>query len=292
MDGDGPRNVVEFKNTGDNTAAGTSFYPLFAQDLGTMKAGDSKFFNINVNYAGQDVAPSDITVKISVDQTALDRFNTENGTDYVIPPASVISFPTTLVIKKGQRVATDSAKVTLSDDFDFDEAYALPLKIESVSPSHTISGNFGAAMYSLAVRNQFDGIYTVTGSFDYLPNPDFGGAYPKTIALITAGASKCYYRDMDYDLTGYIFDAGGGASYFGNWDPLFTIDASGNVTDVGNFLSDPAPRSRHSTLDTDTPGAVNKYDLNSKSMDVNYYFWSAGAIVGKVHEVYTYQGPR
>lgn len=294
MDGDGPRNVVEFKNTGSNTAAGTSFYPLFTQDLGSMQPGESKSFNINVSYSGADVAPSDITVQLEVDQTSLDRFNKENGTDYVIPPASVFTLPPSFVIKKGQRVATDSAKVTLSPDFNFDDAYALPLKIKSVNPSHTVSANFGSAMYGLTIRNQFDGVYTVTGTFSYSLNPAFTGAYPKKLYLVTAGAAKNAYFDptLNGGAYGYLFNTGTGGSYFGNWAPSFTFDASGNVTSVGNFLSDPAPRNRHSSLDTDTPGAINKYDLNTKSLDVNYYFWSAGAIVGKIHEVWTYVGPR
>lgn len=166
IEGDGLRNIIEFKNTGDNDASFTdSYYPLYTIDLGSMNAGESKPFNVNLSYSGANVAPSDITVQLEVDQTALDRFNEENETDYVIPPASVYNFPASVVIKKGERLSTQEVKVNLSPDYDFDDAYALPLRIKSVSPSLPISSNFGAAMYSLNIRNSYDGVYSCVAGF-------------------------------------------------------------------------------------------------------------------------------
>lgn len=291
LDGPGPRNVVEFKNTGSNSAGVSSFYPLYTLDMGVVEAGDSKFFNVNVSYSGANVAPTDLTVQLEVDQAALDRFNQENETDYVIPPSDVFTFPTTFVIKKGERMKTDSMKINIANDFDFSASYAIPLKIKSVSPSETISGNFGAAIYAVTVRNQFDGVYEVTGEFSS-PNPSWSGDYPKEVTLISTGASSCAYFDGDLGGFGYVFYTGTGYSYFGNWCPQFTFDANGNVIKVDNYLKDPAPRSRTSTLDTTTPGAINKFDLNTRTMDVNYDFWSAGSILGKIHEVFKYKGPR
>jgi hypothetical protein len=294
LDGDGPRNVVEFKNTGSNSAAGTSFYPLYSQDLGSMQAGQSKSFNINVSYSGEDVAPSDITVELEVDQTALDRFNTENGTDYVTPPSSVCSYPTSLVIKKGQRVSTDSAKITLSADFDFDAAYALPLRIKSVSPSHTISANFGAAVYAFTLRNQYDGHYTVTGTMVDFASPGLQGRYPMDVYLITTGSNSVVMQDNAIGSPSHSIDNGGGLSYYGSFAPKLIFDPSGNGTiiSVVNYFGQPAGNGRSAEID---PSGANKINLSDMSIDVNYWMNQPSVIVPhrtSFTEHFTYVGPR
>src|SRR5687768_10533166 len=95
--------VIEFANTGNNVAGSTSTYPRFHTDLGTVKTGQSVKFNVNVNYAGAETAPEDITVNIAVDPGLLAKFNTENGTNYVAPPAAIYTLPSTATIKKGER---------------------------------------------------------------------------------------------------------------------------------------------------------------------------------------------
>lgn len=292
LDGDGPRNVVEFKNTGSNTAAGSSFYPLYSLDMGSMKPGEFKSFNINVSYSGEDVAPSDITVELAVDQTALDRFNTENGTDYIVPPASVCSYPTTLVIKKGQRVSTDSAKVTLSPDFDFDAAYALPLSIKSVNPSHTISGNFGSAMYAFTLRNQYDGHYTVTGTMVDYANPGLTGNYPMDVYLVTTGSNSVVMYDNAVSNYAHSISSGGALSYYGSFAPKFFFDASGTITSVVNFYGQPSGNGRSGELD---PSGINKINLSTLSMDVNYWMNQPAVLAPhrtSFSEHITYVGPR
>src|SRR5918993_1208249 len=87
--------VIEFANTGNNVAGSTSTYPRFNTDLGSVKTGETVKFNVNVNYAGAETAPNDITVNISLDPALLAKFNTENGTNYVAPPAAIFTLPTT-----------------------------------------------------------------------------------------------------------------------------------------------------------------------------------------------------
>lgn len=294
LDGDGPRNVVEFKNTFSNSAASTSFYPLYSLDFGIMQVGESKSFNINVSYSGQDVAPSDITVTLEVDQTALDRFNTENGTDYVAPPSSVCNYPTSFVIKKGQRVSTDSAKVTLSDDFDFDNAYALPLRIKSVSPSHTISANFGAAMYSFSLRNKYDGHYKVTGTMVDYSSASLGGRYPMDVYLITTGSNSVAMYDNVTKGYAHSILSGTSTSSYGSYSPKFIFDPSGDGTiiNVTNYYGQPSGNGRSGELD---PSGTNKMNLTDMSMDVNY--WMNQPSVIAPHRVsfiehFTYIGPR
>ena len=87
-------NVIEIANTGDNLT--NTGVPGFYSDLGVVAAGASKSININVHYTGPGNAPEDITVTLSSDAATLATYNKENGVSKVVPPSSVISFPTSV----------------------------------------------------------------------------------------------------------------------------------------------------------------------------------------------------
>ncbi len=229
--------VIEFANTEDNKATASSQYPRFNIDLGVLEAGDTANFNINVNYAGADVAPEDITLNLVLDENALSNYNDQDGTEYETPPTSVYKFPASVIIKKGTRSAQIKATITISPDFDFNVNYALPIKIASVS-SGTISGNFGTAIYSFAARNQYDGVYSVTGTFsDLTIGPAATATYPRDIELTTYGGNSVAYYDpnLNSGTYGYSFKNAGSGSYYGNFAPVFTFDESGKVTSVTNY---------------------------------------------------------
>lgn len=153
--------VIAFGNTENNVAASSSTYPGFYSDLGTLATGASKTFNVIVQYDGAGDAPSDITVNLALDNALLTKYNTENGTSYVVPPTAVYSIPSTLTIKKGTRTASAEAKITNNSSFDFNKAYAIPVTIASTSNNAPVSANFGKAVYSFGVRNIYDGVYSV-----------------------------------------------------------------------------------------------------------------------------------
>lgn len=261
LDGDGPRNIIEFKNTGSNNATSTSFYPLYNQDLGSMTQGESKNFNINVGYSGENVAPSDITLTLALDQNALDRFNKENGTNYTIPPSDVFTFPASIVIKKGTRVTTDSAKVTLTANFDFNASYAIPLQITKASMG-VISANFGSAVYSINIRNSYDGVYSsVAGTVQRYSSP----TTPTADALSGSMAGN---PDVTLTTVGpYTVEIGnlrwaGGTSGIAGIDHLqATVDPATNkvtMKALGN-----------ATL-ADIPGKQNSYDPATKTYTLNF----------------------
>lgn len=270
IQGDGPRNIIEFKNTGDNDASFTdSFYPLYTIDLGSMDQGESKPFNVNLSYSGANVAPSDITIQLEIDQSALDRFNDENETDFIIPPTTVYSFPPTVVIKKGERVTTQEVKVNLTSDYDFNDAYVLPLRIKSVSPTLPISANFGAAMYSLNIRNSYDGIYScVTGFIQRYSAPGVptvGDALNGSMAgnpdvtLRTVGAYTVEISNLQWHGGGGI---GGINNLRATVDPVtheVTMKSLGNPTLAS------------------TPGLQNTYDPATKTFTLNFDWNPAGA---------------
>jgi len=294
--------VTEFANTGtpaDLPSDGAAV--RYAIDLGSLKAGDTTSFNINVDYAGANMAPSDIKVVVDVDQSLLATFNSAHAADeanYEMALTGLIqsTFPITLTIPKGQQFAQAKVNVKLPSDYDFNAAYALPLKISSTSTGE-ISGNFGTAIYSLNVRNIYDGRFTVTGTMVDLTNATFLASYPKTIDLVTTGAFTNAYWDKDLNggYYGYKFNAAGSGSYFGNFDPVFKFDADGTVVSVANYYGDASSNSsgRDAGLD---PSGVNKLTFDEdgvpKELNVSYYMYQGGAIRLKVTEKFVYQEPR
>ncbi len=294
-------NVTEFGNTGSvATAPSAGAAPRFAIDLGSLKTGDTASFKVNVNYAGDEMAPQDISVAVDIDESLLATYNDAHSVDdanYVAPPTSLFktSFPITLVIPKGQQMAQTTIEVQLTSDYDFNAAYALPLKIASTSVGE-VSGNFGTALYSLNVRNIYDGRYHVTGTFVDVTSPLFTASYPKTIDLVTTGATANAYYDpnLNSGTYGYSFSNNGAGSYFGNFGPVFHFDGEGNVTSVSNY-SGYAGNSQARDAQID-PSGVNKISFNAdgtpKEINVSYYLMQGGSVKAKITEKFEYIEPR
>lgn len=282
-------NVVELNNTGDNiTSSGIAGY---YSDLGAVAAGASKTFNINVHYTGPGTAPEDIVVTLASDQATLTTYNTTNGTSKVIPPSTVVSFPSSVTIKKGTNQTTVSATITVSPDFNFNAAYGLPIKITAVSKG-TISGNYAASVYSFGVRNVYDGSFNVTGSLVDAASSAITGKYPFAAYLVTSGASTV--RLYDRVIGGYYHCilSGGSLSYYGAFGLEFTINSSNRVTSVVNIYGQPSSNGRSAELD---PSGVNTWDPATKTLKVKYWMNQPSVIAGHrvtIDETYTYVGVR
>ncbi len=282
-------NVIELANTGDNiTSSGIAGY---YSDLGSVAAGASKTFNINVHYTGPGVAPEDITVTLATDAQTLATYNTTNGTNKVIPPASVASFPTTVVIKKGTSQTTIVGTVTVSPDFNFNAAYGIPVKVTAVSKG-IISGNYAASVYSFGVRNIYDGAYTVNGTLVDAASGSIKGNYPLSAGLVTSGANTV--KLFDNVIGGYYHSilSGTSLSYYGAFGLEFTIDANNKVTKVVNVYGQPSSNGRSATLD---PSGVNTWDPTTKTLKVKYWMDQPSVIAGHrtaFDETYTYTGVR
>ena len=283
-------NVVELANTGDNvTSSGIQGY---YSDLGSVAAGASKSFNINVHRTGPGNATKDVVVTLALSQASLDAYNAKNGTNKTIPPSSVFSFPTTVTIKAGTNQTTVEGKVTVSPEFNFNAAYGVPVKVSAVSAGEVISGNYADAVYSFGVRNIYDGAYTGMGTMVDAANSGITGRYPLKAGLVTSGANTV--RLYDYAIGGIYHSilSGGSTSYYGAFGVEFNIDASNKVTSVINVYGQPASNGRSAELD---PSGVNTWDPTSKTLKVKYWMNQPSVIAGHrvaFDEVYTYNGVR
>lgn len=287
--------VVGFGNTGDNVASASSTYPGFYADLGALANGASTTFNINVQYDGAGDAPGDITVNLTLDNALLNKYNTENGTSYSVPPTAVYTMPTSLIIKKGTRTAQGQVKITNNSSFDFNAAYGIPLSISTASGSAPISANFGKAVYSFGVRNIYDGHYRVTANSPMVDAANGGltGAYPLDVDLVTVGANSVVMVDNAIGVPSHSIKSGASLSYYGSFAPVLNFDPSGNgtIVSVTNYYGQPAGNGRSAELD---PSGVNKRAAN-KNIQVKYWMNQPSVITPhrtSFDETFTYLGNR
>ncbi|MES1216897.1 MAG: DUF1735 domain-containing protein [Bacteroidota bacterium] len=290
-------NIVQFSNTGNNSAAVSSKYPNFYTDLGSLAEGSTAEFNLNISYSGSGTAPEDITVNLVVDNDLLTLFNTQNGTSYVIPPTSVYSVPASVVIKKGTRTTQAKATVTRSADYDFGEAYAIPLSISSAS-SGIISDNFGKSVYSFGVRNQFDGDYAMdiksTGwaAYGIADGPTL--TWPTNIGLVTTGANTLiiadYARSGDALQPAFTSD-NESVTAFGATSPQFTIDPTTYAVSVINTSADDG-RGRTLSNDPAAGPTDNIYDPATKTIHALYIMKQTGRVDQHFAVTFTFVAPR
>ncbi|GGG91105.1 hypothetical protein GCM10007415_27110 [Parapedobacter pyrenivorans] len=157
-------NIVEFYNETAPVSGTTDPYIVYIPK--TLERVEEEVFTATVSYSGAETAPQDITIQLS---PAADAAAT-GGYDQL--PSSVYEMPGSVVIKKGEKRAQFSIKVKPLE-FDPDSDNALAISIASASFG-TVSGNFGTVIFSLPVKNPYDGVYRYQTSANtaLIPNQD------------------------------------------------------------------------------------------------------------------------
>jgi hypothetical protein len=223
----GTNNVVEFQNTSVPVSY-TSPFPQY--DNGVTMSNDTGSFPVNLNYTGAILnTPQDIKITLALNQTALDTFNSQEGTSYVIPPADTYTLTTSVTIVKGTRQVSFSIAVnTAPADYDYTASYAIPLTIASASYG-VISSNFGTAIYTFVANNAWTGTYKTTG---YFFHPSTPRALNASYAVTTAGQFSNTFPFGD-------LPAGGNPYYFTVTIPT-SAGALTNYIAAGNTPAAPA----------------------------------------------------
>lgn len=268
--------LVYFQDNGGADGSGTGYatsattpFPLYAFGGLTM-VNDTAGFNAIVIYGPNGPASQDISVNLVVDPTIVDSFNDVNGSSYVVPDASIYSFPSSVVIKKGQTQAYAHVTIKLSSSFDFNASYALPLKIASVSYG-SVSSNFGSELNTFGARNQYDGTYSFKGytlrAGDGTKTGNFTG---QTMVLQTYSANSVIFGSLQVwaDLTGV------GIGY-----PILTVNSDNSVTVTSSGGA------------ANTPGYNSHYNPSSKTFYVSFT-WGAGPTSRLATDTISYTGPR
>ena len=187
-------NVLEFKNFTIPVSAATDKYVTYIPK--TLENIPSDEFESGITWAGpEEYAPEDIVIQLEANPAAA----TEAGYD---PLASgLYEFPSSVTLKKGEHFTQFKIKV-YPDKFDGDLDNALALTIKSASFG-TISGNIGTVIYSLPVKNPYDGVYRYQSAptQTLLPNQDVEvelRTISGTRSRLAPGLVGYYSNQVDY----------------------------------------------------------------------------------------------
>jgi len=235
-----------------------------------------------------------ITVKVALDATLLDDYNAANGTSFVELPAGSYTLSedlNNLTFAPGEFAKSISITVDKSQ-LDLSQQYALGLTIVDASGGAMISEGLRSAIYSIGVKNEYDGRYRLDGAF-YHPTQSPGyDPFTIEVEMHTSGPNsvKIYIPDFAGYYAPGLF--AGVLNAFGLQEPEFTIDPVTNAVTVQNA----APGAV--TFYTMGPGYNSHYDPATKTIYARWgYNYSPGPVFNPAANrewtyVLTYLGPR
>lgn len=148
-------NLVMFQDNGGASAGGAGYgtttapYPLYNFPLTLYN--DTAGFAAIIIYGPNGNAPTDITVNLAIDTSALSVFNAYNFTNLIAPDPSTYTFPASVTIAKGTNLAYARVTVNGNSTPISGANYAIPLMITSVS-SGSFSSNFGVEINAFSVQ--------------------------------------------------------------------------------------------------------------------------------------------
>ncbi len=179
---DGVQQLVEI----GLTATSTSNFLTLVFDNSNV---DTTFNLVPVNLASAAPAGEDIRVTLVQDNTILDAYNAENGTNFLPPPATAYTVENqggVVVIPKGSN--TGYLRITLKPSALLGAEYAFAYRISSVANTGvTVSSNLRTGIVSIPIRNDYEGEYYSEGFFSHptAPRAFEGEKYLSTINSTT-----------------------------------------------------------------------------------------------------------
>lgn len=242
------------------------------------KAGEQSINLFQVAYDYVNPAAEDIQVTLQKNDAAV---TAADATLTLLPNSAVNLAASSVFIPKGQRVSgTFQLKINTSS-LDPKKAYGLAFTIASTSkPSIGIPANLKTVIYKIALKNKYDGYYTVTGTMTDYVVTTLTGLYPHFTNLYTAGPDAVDYGQPTYNFGAsyprgeiHLIKNGANVSGYGLFAPVFKFDASDNVIAVTNFWGQPSGNGRSARLDAT---GINKYDPATKTIKVKYWLVQGG----------------
>jgi len=250
-----------------------------------------------VNLASPSTRSTATTVTLIVDQAAFTAYNAANGGGYTLLPAADYSISSlTVTIPAGQRTATMNISIN-SSLIDLSKAFLLPISISNGGGVNI--STYSTIMYNVQAKNQYDGIWTCTGTMNDTGVPTNLGKYPVDYYLETQSATSVAMYDVAF-YGGFAHEINaGGTNVYGSFAPVFTFNAANAVTTVVNYYGQPAGNGRSAAID---PTGQNKFTGGTTpgnvgaTFQVNYFMYQPSVVpVGPrvfFSETFTYKGPR
>ncbi|MCY1521636.1 hypothetical protein D9M68_564580 [compost metagenome] len=203
-------NVLEFGNTGTPTSPAGA--PVFVYTPITLDpSAASSVIKASVRYAGaENEAPEDITVNLAAAPEAIDKWNAAYpnaaaNAKYNQLPAGSYTFPATVTIKKGTKVATFDISIK-PGVLNAAQSNVLGIKIASKNGPGVISGNFGTVIYNLPIKSIWEGKYdfTVINNYGTIDgNIPAAGYHEADIELRTVGPNLVEVTYLAQIYSGY-----------------------------------------------------------------------------------------
>lgn len=219
------------------------------------------------------------TVTIANSQAVLDAYNDENGTEYeLLPTGSYTITAASGVTVNGNdwtvnmagKELTRKIRISLNKALlDLSKSYAFGLQITNSSVGSPSAGT-GTAIINVLIKNEYDGVYEVTGTMVDVTSADFTAKSPMEYHLVTTGAASVAGWDPDVyeDFITPILNAGANSGW-GAFSPVFTFNpATHEIVSVTNYYGQPAPSNSRSA-EIDNTGE-NIYDPVTKTIKVKF----------------------
>jgi hypothetical protein len=236
-----------------------------------------------------------LTVKLAKKSSLITDYNTANGTTFIELPLAAYSFTddiTNLTFAAGELIKSIVVHLK-KDQMDLSKQYALGFTIAEVGAGGVISASKNNVLYSIGLKNQYDGVYSLTWT-NYHPssNPGYTGG-TTVIQMHTSGATSCkmYWPDAGAYCAPAVL--GGNLTYFGLQEPNYTVAPTTNAVTVQNVAAGAV------TFYSMATGFNSRYDPATKTFYVKWGYGSGGpyppftaATTREWTQTFTYTGPR
>ncbi len=289
---DGKQNVISVALTATTTVN----HLLLALD---NSSSDTTLNAIPITLGGQP-ATEDIQVRVQLDPALLGSYNADNGTTHEEAPSSTFTIINSgdsasgylVNIQKGSNTGYLQVKLTPSNFLGFD--YAIGVQIVSVPSGYLIASNLSTGILAIAVKNLWDGKYTLTqettGWAAYGIADGVSFTWPTDVSIVTASAVADDINTAEGGALQPAFTTSGGTTVFGATAPRFTFDpATNQLVSVENTLPDDG---RGRTLSLNPAITDSRYDPATKTIYAAYIMKQTGRPNQFIYDTLTYVGSR
>jgi Domain of unknown function (DUF1735) len=267
-----------------------------------------------------------MTVVVKDDPGAVSAYNGANGTSmvsmsptlYTISPAKSAGGKYTVTFAPGE--FSKSILLTIPDAsvLNVNSSYGFGFTLESADAGGKLTNEPNkTVVLQIGAKNQFDGLYKVTGSFYDVVFPVFLAKYPLTYALVTSGATTCDVINVNLNggIPGYNFDNAGTPTFYGSYGYVIGFSpTTGACNTFYNYYGDPSkpatgggnpalgtgpPAYRSSNTRTAVldPSGANSFNFGNHNITIKHWMIQTNQPTGTqprayFDETWTYIGPR
>ncbi|MBA3283714.1 MAG: DUF1735 domain-containing protein [Nitrosopumilus sp.] len=263
-----------------------------------------QLFSVRRDANSESELNKSVTVSITLDTAAIRAYNTANNETFELLPDSLFTLVGTDWTKTGDltyqatfapgefvkefTIALDGSK------WDISHKYAAPFMINDPG-GLTLSSGMDKIDALISVKNEWDGVYEITGTMVDNSNATLTGFYPLNWDLVTSGPNQITAFDKDYTGTPtHIISTAAGLSQYGAYGLIINIDpATNKITSIVNYYGQPSANGRSAELD---PSGLNYYDPATKTFYVKYWLLQPSVVASGPRtvfdEVWKFTGPR